>query len=43
MALLEGVEMYKEDWLKVADHVNACCHASKAVRSHEECIAAFIR
>lgn len=22
LALLEGIEMFKEDWLAVADHVN---------------------
>jgi hypothetical protein len=35
--------MHREDWLKVAEHVNMTCHGSEPVRSHEECILAFVR
>eukprot|EP00047_Mylnosiga_fluctuans_P004611 m.235539 g.235539 ORF g.235539 m.235539 type:complete len:909 (+) comp12845_c0_seq1:91-2817(+) len=43
LALLEGIDQHKEDWLKVAEHVNTTCHGGETVRTHEECITAFIR
>lgn len=43
LALLEGIDMYRDDWIKVAEHVNECVHDSESVRSHDDCIAAFLR
>ena len=43
LALLEGIEMYKDDWVKVADHVNHVVYRAEPIRSHDDCVAAFIR
>jgi hypothetical protein len=43
LSLLEGIDLHKEDWVKVAEHVNNVSHGGEAVRTHEECITAFIR
>lgn len=33
--MLEGLELYKDDWNKVAEHVGS--------RSHDECILRFLQ
>ncbi len=43
LALLEGIDQYKEDWTRVATHVNTTCHNGEEVRTHEDCITTFIR
>ena len=35
--------MYKDDWVKVADHVNHVVYRAEPIRSHDDCVAAFIR
>eukprot|EP00041_Stephanoeca_diplocostata_P038162 m.1481305 g.1481305 ORF g.1481305 m.1481305 type:complete len:928 (+) comp25175_c0_seq2:188-2971(+) len=41
--LLEGIDQFKDDWMKVAEHVNKEYHNGESVRTHDECIAAFVR
>lgn len=43
LSLLEAVDMYKEDWGKVSDYVNKTHHRGDVVRTHDDCILAFIR
>ncbi len=43
LALLEGIELHADEWSRVAEHVNTAAHAGQAVRSHDECIMAFLR
>eukprot|EP00038_Savillea_parva_P018352 m.23198 g.23198 ORF g.23198 m.23198 type:complete len:806 (+) comp4062_c0_seq1:249-2666(+) len=43
LALLEGIELYQDDWIKVAEHVNSMNHNKEAVRSQDDCLAAFVR
>ena len=43
LALLEGIDMYQDDWIKVAEHVNETVHDSEPLRSHDDCIAGFLR
>lgn len=43
LALLEGIDMYQDDWIKVAEHVNETVHDSEPLRSHDDCIAGFVR
>eukprot|EP00039_Didymoeca_costata_P001077 m.49479 g.49479 ORF g.49479 m.49479 type:complete len:854 (+) comp10616_c0_seq3:92-2653(+) len=41
--LLEGIEIYGENWSKVAEYVNQKHHGGDSHRSHDDCILAFIR
>lgn len=41
--LLEGIDLYKENWGKVADHVNQYMYGGQVTRSHDDCILAFVR
>ncbi|EDQ89030.1 uncharacterized protein MONBRDRAFT_32596 [Monosiga brevicollis MX1] len=43
LALLEAIDIYREDWLAVRDHVNNVCHAGQPKRTHDECLTAFVR
>lgn len=43
LRLLEGIEMYKDDWKKVAEHVNFSLYQGNPVRSLDDCVTAFIR
>ena len=43
LRLLEGIEMHKEDWKKVAEHVNFSLHHGNPIRSIDDCVLAFIR
>ena len=43
LALLEGIDVFREDWMAVRDHVNAVCHNGDMIRSREDCIIAFLR
>lgn len=43
LALLEGIELHSDDWIKVAEHVNAMNHNKEPVRSQDDCLAAFVR
>lgn len=43
LALLEGIDMFKEDWSRVRDHVNNTCHHGQHVRAQDDCILTFIR
>ena len=43
LALLEGIDMYKEDWGRVRDHVNTSCHNGQHFRAQDDCILAFVR
>ncbi|EGD74687.1 hypothetical protein PTSG_06050 [Salpingoeca rosetta] len=43
LALLEAVDLHRDDWMRVRDHVNRVCYAGEAVRSHDDCVLAFIR
>jgi hypothetical protein len=40
---LEGCELYKDDWRKVAEHVNFALYQGNPVRSLDDCILAFLR
>lgn len=42
LSLLEGIELFKEDWFKIAEHVNHANHGDNDVRSHDDCIMAFL-
>ena len=43
LALLEGVDLHRDDWMRVRDHVNRTCYNGETVRSHDDCVLAFIR
>lgn len=43
LRLLEAVQLHRDAWSKVADHVNNACHRGEAVRSHDDCIMAFLK
>eukprot|EP00052_Salpingoeca_macrocollata_P005748 m.49313 g.49313 ORF g.49313 m.49313 type:complete len:841 (+) comp15033_c0_seq1:114-2636(+) len=43
LTLLEGIELHKDHWGHVADHVNKVQHNGNNVRSHDDCILAFIK
>ena len=43
LSLLEGIALHNDDWAKVADFVNLQVHRGDPVRSHDDCIAAFLR
>lgn len=43
LALLEGIDMYREDWARVRDHVNTACHNGQHFRAQDDCILAFVR
>eukprot|EP00055_Hartaetosiga_balthica_P016239 m.101425 g.101425 ORF g.101425 m.101425 type:complete len:1017 (+) comp9062_c7_seq14:495-3545(+) len=43
LALLEGVEMFSDDWGRVRDHVNTTCHKGNQFRSQDECVLVFVR
>lgn len=38
-----GIDQFKDDWMKVAEYVNKEYHNGESVRTHDECIAAFVR
>lgn len=42
-SLLEAIELHKDDWIKVAEHVNNSHHDGERVRNHDDCIMAFLR
>jgi SWI/SNF related-matrix-associated actin-dependent regulator of chromatin subfamily C len=41
--LLEGIDLYKENWSKVSDHVNQYQYGGQPVRSHDDCVLQFVR
>eukprot|EP00042_Codosiga_hollandica_P030862 m.181967 g.181967 ORF g.181967 m.181967 type:complete len:917 (-) comp53478_c0_seq1:90-2840(-) len=43
LSLLEGVDLHKDAWNRVAHYVNLQVHRGDPVRTHDDCIAAFAR
>lgn len=43
LRLLEGIELHKDDWKKVAEHVNFSLYQGNPVRTLDDCLTAFIR